>query len=310
MKRGSPGHGGDGRRAGSVKAGRHRVNSRTWHFCWRRRASPLPFLPVPEPSDRSLPRRLLSEVNNPRLSLFDEVGTQERESAVSGRIAEYAIITLVVLVIAGLELARWFFDAKPQPLLFGFVAVGITAYSAVRIGLLWRQLRSVRRGQQAQYSLRAAVDDICARGWLLFDGLTDGRGHLLGSVLAGPGGLFTLIPRFLAHGGNPSEKVSRRDADTLCIGSQTVLADPIGQARRAAHSLYDVLAAEGLDTISVQPAVVFPGWNVEQPKDGDEEDVWLLSDADIVPRLTQAPTVLEARDLIAVSLLLERLSHS
>ena len=264
---------------------------------------------MPPPTDRSATRLLLSEVNHPRLSLFDEAGTQERESALSGRIAEYAIITFVVLVIAGLEVARWFFDARPQPLLFGFVAGGITVYSAVRIGMLWRHLGIVRRSRQAQHNLRTSIDDICARGWLLFDGLTDGRGHLLGSVLAGPGGLFTLIPRFLAPTGQPGDKIWRRDDDTLCIGEHAVLADPIGQARRAAHSLYDVLAAEGLDTISVQPVVVFPGWNVDPPKDGADEEVWVLSDTDIVPRLTQAPTVMEAKDLIAVSLLLERLSH-
>ena len=264
---------------------------------------------MPPPTDQSSPRNLLAEVTNPRLSLFDDSGTRERESALSGRIAEYAIITFVVLVIAGLEVARYVFKAQPQPVLFGFVAAGIMAYAAVRVAMLWRQLSIVRRGQQSRQNLQSAIEDICARGWLLFDGITDGRGHLLGSVLAGPGGLFTLIPRFIARGHDLTERVVRGDAGTLMIGGHTVLADPLGQARRAAHSLYEVLAAEGLDTISVQPAVVFPGWPVEPVADADEE-VWVLSDTDIVPRLTQAPTALEARDLIAVSMLLEKLARN
>jgi len=254
-------------------------------------------------------RDLLAEVNHPHLSLIDDSGPRVRESELGGRIAEYAIITLVVLVIAGLEVARWVFKAQPQPLLFGFVAAGITAYAAVRMALLWRQLLVVRRGQQSRQSLRAAIDDICARGWLLFDGIADNRGHLLGSVLAGPGGVFTLIPRFIARGGDASEKVTVQAGGTLCIGSHQVLADPVSQARRAARSLYEVLAAEGLDTIAVQPVVVIPGWNIAPPADGAEDDVWILSDTDIVPRLTQLPTVLEARDLIGVSLLLERLAR-
>lgn len=248
-------------------------------------------------------------MNNPRLSLFDESSSRERQSALTGRIAEYAIITLVVIVIAGMEIARWKFDAPPQPLLFSFVAVCLTGYAATRVAFIWRQLSVLRREQNARQNLRSSIDDICARGWLLFDGLSDPRGHLLGSVLAGPGGVFTLVPRFLSHGGDLSEKVTQPDADTLMIGTQKVLADPLGQARRAARSLYEVLAADGLDTVTVQPAVVFPGWEIAPPPEGVEQDVWVLSDRDILTRFTQSPTVLEARDLIGVSLLLERLSR-
>ncbi len=271
----------------------------------------LPYFlgPVSNLRETSPARELLAEVNNPRLSLLDDSHTRERESDIGGRIAEYAIIALVVLVIAGLEVARWFFKAQPQPLLFGFVAGGITIYAAIRIGLLWRQLLAERRGRQSRQNLRAAIEDICARGWVLFDGLTDGRGHLLGSVLAGPGGVFTLIPRFMGLGGGASEKVTLRADGSLSIGDHKMLADPIGQARRAAHSLYEVLAASGLDTIGVQPVVVIPGWTVAPPEAGAPDDVWVLSDTDITARLTQSPTVLEARDLIGVSMMLEQLAH-
>jgi hypothetical protein len=166
----------------------------------------------------------------------------------------------------------------------------------------------LRREQRARHNLRLAIDEICARGWLFFDGLTDMRGHLLGSVLAGPGGLFTIIPRFIARGSNLSEKVRQTDADTLMIGSHRILADPIGQARLAARSLYGVLADEGMETIAVRPVVVFPGWQIEPPPEDIEPDVCILSDRDLVARLTESPEVLEAKDLIGVSLLFERLA--
>lgn len=259
--------------------------------------------PPPSPN-----RHLLTEVINPRLSLFDDTGTRERQSALTGRIAEYAIITFVVLVIAGMEIARWAFSAPPQPVLFSFVAVCLLGYASLRVGLIWRQLAVLRREQQARQNLRAAIDEVCARGWLLFDGLTDARGHLLGSVLVGPRGVFTLIPRFIVRGGDLSETVEQTDADTVMIGTHVILADPIGQARRAARALYEVLAAEGIETVAVQPAVVFPGWVIAPRSATEDTDVWILSDRDIVPRLTHAPAVLEARDMIAVGLLLERVA--
>ncbi|HWB04820.1 MAG TPA: nuclease-related domain-containing protein [Verrucomicrobiales bacterium] len=264
-------------------------------------------MPSPPPANTPT-RRLLNEVIHPRYSLFDDTTTRERQAELTGRIAEYAIIVLVVLIIAGLEIARWFFNTPPKPELFSFMAACLTVYSAIRVGFIWRQIAVLRREQRARQSLHAAIEEICGRGWLLFDGLTDTRGHLLGSVLAGPGGLFTLIPRFIARGKNLSEIVSRRDANTVTIGSHQVLADPIGQARRAAHALYELLADEGMDTVAVQPVVVFPGWVIGPPPEDADVDVWVISEADIVPRFTEAPTVMEAKDLIAVSLLLERMA--
>jgi hypothetical protein len=262
---------------------------------------------VSDPTASPPTRRILNEVIHPRFSLFDDRTTRERQSALTGRIAEYAIIALVVIVIAGVEIARWIFKTPPQPLVFGFIAVCLTGYSAVRVVMIWRQISVLRREQQSRKSLHAAIEDICARGWLLFDGLADPRGHLMGSVLAGPGGVFTLIPRFIARGRDLSETVTRQDENTLTIGTHKVLADPIGQARRAGRALYDLFAAEGLDTIAVQPVIVLPGWIISQPPDGAEEDVWVLSDTDIVPRLTQTPMIMEAKDLITVSMLLERM---
>jgi hypothetical protein len=264
---------------------------------------------VPNTREKSATRRLLLEVNNPRFSLFDDSRTRERQSALAGRIAEYAIISAVVIVIAGMEVGRWAFNTPPQPLLFSFVAGCLTVYSAVRVAFIWRQVAVLRREQRARHNLRLAIDDICARGWLFFDGLTDNRGHLLGSVLAGPAGLFTIIPRFIARGSNLSETVRQPDADSLMIGSHQVLADPIGQARNAARSLYQVLAAEDMDTIAVRPVVVFPGWRIEPPPEDIEADVWILSDRDLVTRLTESPEIMEARDLIGVSLLFERLAR-
>ena len=272
------------------------------------RASPIPSGTVSRLRESPPSRCILSEVLNPRLSLLDDSGTRERQAALSGRIAEYAIITLIVLVLAGMEIARWKFNTQPQPMVFAFVALCLTGYAAVRMSFTWRQISVLRREQQSRQNLRAAIDDICGRGWLLFDGLVDARGHLLGSVLAGPGGLVTLVPRFIARGGDLGETIEHGEGDDLMIGTHKILADPIGQARRAARSLYEDLAAVGMDTVPVQAAVVFPGWTIKGAREDEEEEVWVLSDRDLGPRITQKHSVLEAKDLIGVSMFLENLA--
>ncbi len=295
-------------RAARVNEGPRGVNFPPRHFCWRARGFSHNVPRVLTPLETTPTRRLLSEVLHPRLSLFDDSGTRERQAALSGRIAEYAIITLVVMVLAGMEIARWRFQTKPQPVLFSFVAVCLAGYAALRIFFIWRQISVLRREQQARQNLRNAIEEICGRGWLLFDGIVDRRGHLLGSVLAGPGGLVTLIPRFIARGGNLRETIVRGEGDALLIGGHKILADPVGQARSAARALYEGLAAAGMETVPVQAAVVFPGWSIKPGPEDTDEEVWILSDRDLLSRIMQEPTVLEAKDLIGVSLYLEGLA--
>ena len=262
------------------------------------------------PTPKTPTRRLVEEIVSPKLSLLDDSSTRERQSALGGRIAEYSIITFVVIVIAGMEVARWKFDAPPQPLLFGFAAVCLSIYAAVRVGIILRELAVLKRESHARVSLRAAIEEVCARGWLLFDGLTDGRGYLLGSVLAGPAGVFTLVPRFLPRGGDLGETIRVTPEGVLMVGTHAIPADPPGQARRAARALYEVLAAAGMETVPVQPVVVFPGWKIEDaPRGQEEQDVWVLGDRDIASRFSQLPTQMEAKDVIGVSLLLEKLAR-
>ena len=66
------------------------------------------------PTPKTPTRRLGDEIVSPKLSLLDDSNTRERQSALGGRIAEYAIITFVVIIIAGMEVARWKFNTPPS----------------------------------------------------------------------------------------------------------------------------------------------------------------------------------------------------
>ncbi len=257
--------------------------------------------------ERSIARELLSEAIHPRLAVFDESITQERRSALASRIAEYSLVAAVVLVIAGIEITRYLFHSPPQPLLFGIAAAVIIGYASVRIGFILKQLGTLRREQEARASLRSSIEDLCGRGYLLFDGITDPRGHLLGSVILGPSGVFTVVPRFLPRGDDLGEKIDVLDDQRVEIEGNRILADPLGQARRAASALYTYLAEHELTAITVHPVVVFPGWKVRVHQ---QSDVITVDERELTHRILQMPTVLEAKDLIGASLVLEKLHRN
>jgi hypothetical protein len=250
--------------------------------------------------------RLLTELNATRVSLFDEREGGERRSQLMGRIAEYVLVALVVLVIAGIEVGRWYFDTPPQPVWVCAFALGVTGYSLLRVWMILPQVRVLSREREASRLLKAAVEGVCAKGYVLFEGVTGPRGWSLGSVLAGPTGLFCVITRFVPHGHDLSEEVEHVDDITLKIGRHAVLADPLDQARRAASGLYELLAAEGLDTVPVQPVVVFPGWTVKRAASLTDPEVLVTGDQMLESTIRESAGRMEPREMIAVSQLLEK----
>ncbi len=262
-------------------------------------------MPIP-PTRAAGVSRLLTELNATRVSLFDEREGGERRGQLMGRIAEYLLVSLIVLVIAGIEIGRWYFQTPPQPALVCAFALGVTGYALLRVWMILPQVRVLAREREARRLLKGAVESLCAKGYVLFEGVTGPRGFSLGSVLAGPSGVFCVIPRFVPRGQDLSEVVEHPDDSTLRIGGREVLADPLEQARRAATGLYELLASEGLDTVPVQPVVVFPGWTVQRATDFKEPEVLVTGDQALEAEVRGAGGHLEPKQIIAVSQILEK----
>jgi hypothetical protein len=255
---------------------------------------------------QSTHRRLLAEVVNPSLSVFDDSATQERRSVLAGRIGEYVIVTAVIFVICGIQVGQAYFKAPPNPLIFIVAAIVVGIYAAVRIAMIWPQMKTLQREDEARAGLKAAIHQICRHGYLLFDGVKDRRGFLMGSVLVGPSGVYSLVPRFIPRGSDLSERVEFLDSGMLAVGSHPVLANPLGQARHAADSLTALLAEDGLPEIKVVPMVVIPGWKIgSSPSVPDAVSV--VNEVLLPGAIEERPTILDAKALIAVSMVMDRL---
>ncbi len=262
-------------------------------------------MPVPPTRSQGV-SRLLTELNATRLSLTGDEASGERRARLLAQVAEYALVSLVVLMIAGIEVGRWYFNTPPQPVWVCVFAAGLISYAAVRVWFILPQLRTLSREREARRLLKASLNSLCAKGYVLFEGVTGPRGWLLGSVVAGPTGVFCIVSRFVPRGRNLSEKVEHVDDATLRIAGHDVMADPLDQARRAATGLYEMLAEGGLDTVPVQPVVVFPGWTVKRADSLTDPEVLVTGDQTLESAIREAPARMEPKDLISVSLLLEK----
>lgn len=249
---------------------------------------------------------LLTELNTTRLSLTGDEASGERRARLLGQVAEYALVSLVVFVIAGIEVGRWYFNTPPQPVWVCAFGAALISYAAVRVWFILPQLRTLSREREARRLLQAALTSLCAKGYILFEGVMGPRGWLIGSVVAGPTGVFCVVSRYVPRGQSLTEKLEHMSDSSLRIAGREVMADPLDQARRAASGLYEMLAAEGLETVPVQPVVVFPGWTVERPDSFSDREVIVAGEQSLEAEIRQAAARMEPKEVIAVCLLLEK----
>ena len=263
---------------------------------------------MPSPASKSGVVRLLADLNATRFGLFDDREPRERRAALLGRIAEYGLVSLILIVLAGMEIGRWYFNAPPQPLLMGMFAGGVILYSAVRVALILPQVRVLNRERHARRDLREVLSRLCSRGYMLFDGVK-GNGGRSFSVLVGPTGVFSLTRRIVPRGTDLSESIECGADGRITVGGREMLADPLGQAAQAAADLRMVLESGNLAGTGVRPVLVFPGWNVIERRAPEERGVLVVSEWTLTEEIQGVSATLEPAGMIAVSLRLEQLAR-
>lgn len=237
---------------------------------------------------------------------IDPGPVQARIASLKSTIAEYGLVCVVVLTIAGLEISRAVFNTPPNPVLYGVIAGCFTIYAMVRVGMILPQMRALTMQRDARANLRRSIESICGRGYVFFDDVRDARGQGIGAVLAGPGGVFSLTFRHMQHGSDALEAVDYIPPDGIQVNGRQVLADPAGHARHAANALYQMLGKAGLDTLAVQPVLIFPGWKIGKLPPPEEREIWVVNETLLSEEVLRQRHTVEPKHLIPLAEMLEQ----
>jgi hypothetical protein len=234
------------------------------------------------------------------LAPFDPEAARSEQSAIREKIIEYAIVAFVVLFLAGYEWLRTLVQAPMHPVLITVFAACITVYCVIRIWLLGPRLRALKAGRQLWRLMSLDFAKLGERGFYLFDGILDTEGSLLGPVLVGPTGVFSLVIRTNLPTGKAFEKIDHLGVSTLRLGDRPAFADPLGQARNLAARLARFLADRGLPGVAVTPVLIFPGWRIGRKPEPDQRDVLVVSEQTLFSEIVAQPGSLEPKTLLSL----------
>ena len=236
--------------------------------------------------------------SDPSLALPGQAVQEDTRTALHGRIAEYIIVAAFTVVLAVYEWLRSWMKLPPQPLPISFLAGGMLVYAGIRIWLISPKLRALNAIREGRMRLQYHLQNLGDRGYYAFDRIIDSYGMMLGTVLVGPTGVFVLEIKSYSKSGSPRERIEQPTRTSLFIGGHPAIGNPLRQGENACRRLLSYLENKGVTGYNPRALLVFPGWRIGRTF--TDATVRVINEDMLEDVLQEMPTILEARDVIAI----------
>lgn len=243
-------------------------------------------------------------MDQPEFSLLNEGPRRQERSLVLGTITEYLTVSGFVLTIMAYQWIHWLFKWEPHPLIFTIIGGCLIGYAIIRISMMIPRLNALKLESAAARNYQNALQQLSTGGWYVFHRVHDGENHHLGTIIVGPGGVYCLTARHITRLGDTPQVIEESSDGSLSLGGTPLLGNPQQQAQRATMQAYSLLAKAGLDTISIQPVLVFPSWRIVSPHEANP--VWVLNENLLLQRMRDLPSTLEPKQVIELCTIFER----
>ncbi|MEP7283887.1 MAG: nuclease-related domain-containing protein [Rubrivivax sp.] len=232
---------------------------------------------------------------------------EERGRLWEDKIENWALLALVMLVLAAMEWYRYFRPTPPEPWLVSVIALGLVGFAAFRFLRLRPKMRELRQGAEGERAVGQFLDRLRVDGYHVFhDVLADGFN--LDHVVIGPGGIFTIETKTWSKPSHGDARI-KYDGEQIVAGKLTPDRDPLIQASAQAGWLRALLSESTGRRLSVRPVVVFPGWYVDAGP-GSQRDVWVMEPKGLPAFLANQQEGLRPEDVKLVSFHLSRYVRS
>lgn len=223
----------------------------------------------------------------------------ERMSELRDIFMQDAIITLFLVLLAGLEWVRWWVPIPPNPFPSTTLAVAAIIY-------IWRKrlpfvatIRNLRLGRDGERVVGQMLEPLREKGYRVFHDIP-GAGFNIDHAIVGPAGIFAIETKTKTKpmDGRPTIFY---DGQAIRFKNGRSFRKPLKQARAQAQWLANLLNDDRTTTFTVRPVVVFPEWYVERIGPLNIQDVWVLNPKALDKFLDHEPHILSAAAIDAAA---------
>jgi Nuclease-related domain len=176
---------------------------------------------------------------------------------------------------AAIEWMHWYEKSPPNPTLATSIALLVVTYSAVRIYLIKKKIKSLKLGLDGEKAVGQYLEHLRENGAKVFHDIP-GDNFNLDHVVICKSGLYAVETKTYSKPDKGEAKIIF-DGDAIFLNGKIKTDKPIIQVRAASKWLNDlILETTGLK-LNVKPVIVFPGWFIEPTSESKTSDVWVLN---------------------------------
>lgn len=185
------------------------------------------------------------------------------------------MVSAFAIMFALYEWWRWYFAFPPKPLLFTFFAGCAIAYTARKIVLIRRKIKSLRLARDGERVVGQFLDDLRSKGYRVLHDIV-GENFNIDHLLIGPKGVFTIETKTISKPAKGKAEIDY-DGSQLFINGYKPDRDPVIQAKAQASWIKELAKELTGAVVPVRPAVVYPGWYINQTSKQGRPEVWVLN---------------------------------
>ena len=214
----------------------------------------------------------------------------------SDEIDDSLMVMGVAFAIFAMALLSYFLRTPPSVLVLvgATYLAGAAIWGAPKLRRAKKKLRHLRQGRDGERAVAEYLDTLRDDGFRILHDL-QGEGFNLDHLVVGPQGVYTIETKTFSKPVKGNARISY-DGKRIRIGSFEPERNPVVQASAQASWLRHLLKESTGKTFTVRPAVVFPGWYVEEPQ-GTDPLVWVLEPKMLRARLLSQPVFMTNEDV-------------
>jgi hypothetical protein len=200
---------------------------------------------------------------------------EEIQRVLEDDVLVYIVAAAMAIGMAFYEWWRWYLIVPPQPVIITVFAAVVVAYTARKVVLAMRKLRALRMARDGEKVVGQFLEGLRENGYRVLHDIV-GDNFNIDHLLIGPKGVFTIETKTMSKPARGKAEIDY-DGTQILVNGFKPDRDPVVQAKAQAHWIKDLVKELTGKSITVRPAVVYPGWFINQTRKEIKREVWVLN---------------------------------
>jgi hypothetical protein len=190
-------------------------------------------------------------------------------------LSSYVVAAIFIVVLALQEWWKWYFNLPPHPIFLSLIALIAVAYVSRKFIQARRKIKMLRLARDGERTVGQYLEGFRENGYRVLHDIV-GDNFNIDHLLIGPKGVFTVETKTMSKPARGKSEIGY-DGTQILVNGFKPDRDPVVQAKAQAHWIKELVKELTGKSITVRPAVVYPGWFVNLTPKGSRPDVWVLN---------------------------------